>query len=642
MYSFVDIDIINIDDECKFQLVALYNLYMQHQYDLLGSGFVKLSYKLDARGFGGKKYISRQMPLYDKIAKAKLKRKCTDDYEPINWFVDFKSGFFFFPWLYSCKEKCYRVMNEKVGVDIKCPWELGRFYHLPQLAVLAVADINLRKNIILEFRNELIDFIEMNPVGKTVQWSAPMDASIRMVNLLVSFDILMQLDREENLDKQFQMYFERHINDTLRFVMENLEYIDRASSNHYLSNIAGVIFAAAYLPQSEWINACLAFGVQELIEQVGKQFYEEGAHFEGSTSYHRLSAEFALYSTALIYGVLKTNKRKVFLKYKSNEIKRLKNARVQQYNLDKDIFFPEWFVDKLCNAGIFTKTILKDNNEIVQIGDNDSGRLLKLSPMLKIEDNGMEEVILDHRTLLSAMNGLFENKEFIGYGKELPLEASIIQGLSKKQKIEGNIWKTRTEKYGNDIEEIYNYTKRRVLFRCGESSLLDGVEVYYFAKFGLVVLKGRRVFVSMVIDTAQNAVYSGHTHNDKLSIEVMVDGQYITRDSGGYIYTADSEARDRFRSVRAHNVICIEGCEQNSFDGMWRMKKRSKAELLYCHKGRIIAKVAYQDNRCMRDLRITNNEIVVTDYCNKPFRVAFQNIFFSDGYGRLKRRQYDR
>ena len=114
-------------------------------------------------------------------------------------------------------------------VDIKCPWELGRLYHLPQLAMLAVVDTTLREPIILEFRNEMVDFIETNPVGKTVQWSAPMDISIRMVNMLVAFDILVQLDTRELLDEEFKQYVEEHIGASLRYVMDHLEFLGRIS-----------------------------------------------------------------------------------------------------------------------------------------------------------------------------------------------------------------------------------------------------------------------------------------------------------------------------------------------------------------------------------------------------------------------------
>lgn len=637
MNSYVNITEIAIDNDCRQKLKILYQFYIKHEYNLLGSGYIKVGYNLVAKGFHGRKYRNCWMGLYGKNVEARLKGKCTYGYDPINWFVDYRSGFFFSPWKYSSQKKCCKVMDEKVGVDIKCPWELGRFYHLLQLAVLAVSDTSVRETIIIEFKNEIADFIETNPVGKGVQWSAPMDVSIRMVNLLLAYDILKQLDVDFLLDMRFQENFEAHIWKSLEFVMEHLEYAGRISTNHYLSNLSGIIFAAAYLSKSNWTDACLVFGVQELINQTGKQFYKEGSHFEGSTSYHRLSTEFVLYSMALILGVLKTDRKSVFAEYDSRQIQRLKPLKLQEYDLHKGTFFPEWFVDRLYNAGIFTKTILKDNYEIVQIGDNDSGRLLKLTPIMTREDK--EDNVLDHRTLLSAISGLFYGDDFKRSGEELPLESSLVCSLAKYKRFNGHINVTCIEEYGSkDVaKEVYQYVKKHVLFQDDRESLLEGVQLYYFDQFGIVVLRGRRIFLSMVIDTAKNAVYLGHTHNDKLSIEVMIDGKYITRDSGEYIYTAAPGIRDRFRSTRAHNTICVEECEQNIFNGIWGMERRAKAELLYCTKNKIIAKVNYGNTKCLRDIHLTDNRIEVFDFCNKPFKVSFKNKIYSDGYGKIKR-----
>ena len=637
MNSYVNINEITIDDECRQKLKMLFQFYIKHEYNLLGSGYIKVDYKLAAKGFRGRKYSNRWMGLYGKNVKVRLKGKCTFEYDPINWFVDYKSGFFFSPWKYSSQKKCYKVMNERVGVDIKCPWELGRFYHLVQLAVLAVDDTAFRETIIIEFKNEIVDFIEMNPIGKSVQWSAPMDVSIRIVNLLLAYDILRQLDSSVFFDIRFQEYFEGHIWKSLEYVMKHLEYAGRICENHYLSNLSGIIFAAAYLPKSNWTDACLVFGVQELINQTRKQFYKEGSHFEGSTSYHRLSTEFVLYSVAVILGVLNTDRKGAFAEYDSRQIQRLKPLEMQEYDLHKSIFFPEWFVDRLYNAGIFTKTILKDNHEIVQIGDNDSGRLLKLTPIMTREDK--EDNVLDHRTLLSAMNGLFYSDDFKRGGEELPLESSIVCSMAKNKRFNGHTSVICIEEYGSKdvVKEVYQYTKKYVLFQDDRDSLLEGVQIHYYDQFGIVVLRGRRVFLSMVIDTAKNAIYLGHTHNDKLSIEIMVDGKYITRDPGEYIYTASPAIRDQFRSTKAHNTICVEECEQNIFNGIWGMKRRAKADLLYCTKNRIIAKVSYGSAECLRDIHLADNKIEVYDSCNKPFKVSFKNKIYSDGYGKIKR-----
>jgi len=50
----------------------------------------------------------------------------------------------------------------------------------------------------------------------------------------------------------------------------------------------------------------------------------------------------------------------------------------------------------------------------------------------------------------------------------------------------------------------------------------------------------------------------GHGHNDALSFELDVDGEKFAVDSGTYLYKPDPVARNRFRSVRAHNTIEID------------------------------------------------------------------------------------
>jgi hypothetical protein len=64
----------------------------------------------------------------------------------------------------------------------------------------------------------------------------------------------------------------------------------------------------------------------------------------------------------------------------------------------------------------------------------------------------------------------------------------------------------------------------------------------------------------------QNGV-GGHAHNDTLSFEFAFGGRPWLIDPGTYLYTADFDARNQFRSSRAHSVLVIDGQEINRFDG---------------------------------------------------------------------------
>jgi len=72
----------------------------------------------------------------------------------------------------------------------------------------------------------------------------------------------------------------------------------------------------------------------------------------------------------------------------------------------------------------------------------------------------------------------------------------------------------------------------------------------------------------MIIDCvpADPKAPSGHKHNSRLSFELFAYDKSFIIDPGAYIYTADKEMRNLFRSTRYHNTVVVDGDEQNSFD----------------------------------------------------------------------------
>lgn len=72
----------------------------------------------------------------------------------------------------------------------------------------------------------------------------------------------------------------------------------------------------------------------------------------------------------------------------------------------------------------------------------------------------------------------------------------------------------------------------------------------------------------------------GHAHADALSFVLSIGGEPIFIDSGTYNYTADLEARDRFRSTSAHNCLSVNGLSSSVPDGPFSWKSIAKSKML--------------------------------------------------------------
>ncbi|MHA2139722.1 MAG: heparinase II/III family protein, partial [Candidatus Hodarchaeales archaeon] len=66
-----------------------------------------------------------------------------------------------------------------------------------------------------------------------------------------------------------------------------------------------------------------------------------------------------------------------------------------------------------------------------------------------------------------------------------------------------------------------------------------------------------------IVSCGPNGGDGWHSHNDKLSFELVVDGQDIIVDPGTYVYTSFPKERNKFRSTEYHNTIKFNEHEQN-------------------------------------------------------------------------------
>lgn len=641
--SYIDIkelDTSNIDSE-----VAQYlsQMYCEHRFDLLGSGWVKNSYDSVALGVEGYKYdMNISAP-----------KSVANGYEPIDWQKDFKSGH---RW---SKNTWYKDIKygDNLGVDIKVPWELARFQHLPQLAIFSLVDESLKEQNTKEFKYQVLDFIASNPPRMGVNWICTMDVSIRAANMLVSYDMFTQLDSFGILDDEFKQIFANSIYEHGVHTVNNLEYSEFGRNNHYLSDIAGLLFVSAYLENSDKINQWLAFSIQEIINEMDYEFYDDGGNFESSTSYHRLSGELMVYSTALILG-LKVEKIKALQSYtiKGWKVKpKLKSLQNQQFKIQHQKFkidLPQWYIDRLYKIGRFTVDITKPNGEIPQFGDNDSGRFFRFSPngefltnneavnrYLNLKGYGeddkhfWDENILNHSTFISCFSGLYEDEIF---KNSINYEKSFIHAMAN------STLQTKDKSYKSIKKKSYSLDglnhKKDTIYHL-KSNMKD-LEFKAYPDSGIYIFRDDNLHLSICATPLGQNGNGGHSHNDKLSYEFYLDGKDIVSDPGTYLYTPLPDRRNEFRSIKAHNVPIIEELEQHSWldgnMGLFGLFNDSKCFVRDFGNDYLELVLEYKDVKVVRRLEIKEDSLEIVDMCNKEFHYSRFDMY-SNGYGKVSK-----
>ncbi|CAH7385427.1 hypothetical protein VCHA37P191_60168 [Vibrio chagasii] len=178
-------------------------------------------------------------------------------YDPITNRIFKKFPYFFF-----------RPHRINVNTDIKYSWDLCRGYEFIMFSLHSTPE--LIKSI-SSYRTNFFTGIE---------WSSPMEVSIRVINLLVAL----------RLNSSFftgnKKIVRRFIIDHYAYLINNLEKSKYGhTNNHYLSNIIALHLLAEHLQLDTF------FTKNEISNELRKQFHDDGSNFEGSTHYHFLSTE---------------------------------------------------------------------------------------------------------------------------------------------------------------------------------------------------------------------------------------------------------------------------------------------------------------------------------------------------------------
>ncbi|MFW5803930.1 MAG: heparinase II/III family protein [bacterium] len=636
--------------------------FLDHRFNLLGSGWVKYNFSARPVGFLGvyfdnyRKFqnCSKETVFSKILGSQQLKEvqaileNLNNDYCLIDWQKDVKSGF---RWDEKIPSNKQNKLTRK-GADIKGPWETARLQFLPQMAIFAKVLPHYKEKILEEFKNVVNDFIIHNPIGYGANWMSTMDVSIRAVNLVIAYDLFFQVDDFKILDISFKKEIEESIYQHALYIVNHLEYSEINTNNHYLSNICSLLILAAYMQSNDQVDKWLLFAIQQLHLEVKKQFNPDGSSFEASTSYHRLSTEMLVYATAFL-STISESRIEGLKKISSKEWKHV--PKIKFFNGNINLTF---LVEKLYKASVFTKKITAPSGSIVQIGDNDSGRFLKFTPVGRFINPGeagkmyknlkgylkilpvsfswhWEENELDHSSLVSSVNAFF-----LDMHEHADLEFSIIKSILKNKTFAPPL-----ASYNHLFTKIMKHPKKlkyheETVLPLEKELDLEKVNVSFFENFGLAILSSNDFFFTFFAGPNGQNGMGGHSHNDKLSVTIYENGKWKLIDPGTAVYSSFPALRNEFRSVKKHNVPIHEDGEQDKWstkgNGLFHLVDRHECKFLEVGQNKIVAYLKYANIHHIREIILHQKKIIFRDYSNKIFE---QNFVYdgevSNGYGKI-------
>lgn len=207
----------------------------------------------------------------------------------INWHRDLLSGREW-PLDYHCDVRLARGD----GSDARVLWEVNRLAHLITLA--RAYAVTKDERLTDEVFSQLESWRKQNPLGRGANWACAMEVALRAMNLLAVFEMLR---RSTELDEARLLMLLKLFDQHGAHIRRHLEFSYVATSNHYLSDIVGLLWLGVMLPELSAAAEWRAFGLRELFSEMDKQVLADGADFEASTGYHRLALELFLYSFLL-------------------------------------------------------------------------------------------------------------------------------------------------------------------------------------------------------------------------------------------------------------------------------------------------------------------------------------------------------
>lgn len=228
------------------------------------------------------------------------------------------------------------------------------------------------------------------------------------------------------------------------------------------------------------------------------------------------------------------------------------------------------YKERLIRMSEYADAITDPAGKMLLIGDNDSGRILCLTNSV-IETN-------EFASSLAA---------FLGTGRyeRKAAETAVLTGIKNQE----------------------------------QKNAFTGLK--YFPEFNQAIIQNNKIFLSYYnIDARKHSVGS-HSHNDRLSFVLYVQGTPFLVDPGSGCYTSRPEINKYLRSAASHSTVQIDNKEQNTYSIDQKRPNEVQSTAIDIEKQktgyRLTSAIHYtdcQDGSIHRTLDVKENEIIITDH----------------------------
>lgn len=307
--------------------------------------------------------------------------------DPIDWHVDFKSGFRWAPGRFY---RDYQQVCLTDEADVKVPRELSRCHHFLVLGRAYQATGNNR--YVHEYLRQTLEWIDSNPLMYSINWGCTMDVAIRAINWIWALGMMANSDV---VTDDFTRRVAANLYEHGYYIYRNPEKGPVNNHNHYVSDLVGQVYLGLLFEGLEEPRQWLRDGADELFREMRSQILPSGPTYERTTNYHRLVLE--LFLSAVI--LLERSGREI-----PGDIR---------LRLEKMFEFVMFY--------------LKPDGTAPVIGDQDDGRLHPFG----LQAN------LDHRYLLSVGASLFERPDFKAASAGFGADALFLLGLDSRARFDG-------------------------------------------------------------------------------------------------------------------------------------------------------------------------------------------------------------